>query len=71
MGPFSFEGEEDAHPLNAGKQTITELPKTVHLSSADSLGMIRGGHINLSILKGMQVSETGDHRQLDGAVHDD
>ena len=60
MGPFPFEGEEDADLINAGKQTITELPKTVYFSSADSFGMIRGGHINLSILGGMQVSEGGD-----------
>jgi 3-oxoacid CoA-transferase subunit B/3-oxoadipate CoA-transferase beta subunit len=60
MGPFPYEGEEDADLINAGKQTITELPKTVYFSSADSFGMIRGGHINLSILGGMQVSEGGD-----------
>jgi 3-oxoacid CoA-transferase subunit B len=60
MGPFPYEGEEDADLINAGKQTITELPKTVYFSSADSFGMIRGGHINLSILGGMQVSEKGD-----------
>jgi 3-oxoacid CoA-transferase B subunit len=60
MGPFPFEGEEDADLINAGKQTITELPQTSYFSSADSFAMIRGGHINLSILGGMQVSETGD-----------
>ncbi len=60
MGPFPFEGEADADLINAGKQTITELPHTSYFSSADSFGMIRGGHINLSILGGMQVDEKGD-----------
>ena len=60
MGPFPFEGEEDADLINAGKQTITDLPQTSYFSSADSFGMIRGGHIQLSILGGMQVSESGD-----------
>ena len=60
MGPFPFEGEADADLINAGKQTITELPQTSYFSSADSFAMIRGGHINLSILGGMQVSEAGD-----------
>jgi 3-oxoacid CoA-transferase subunit B len=60
MGPFPFEGEEDADLVNAGKQTITELPISSYFSSADSFGMIRGGHIDLSILGGMEVSETGD-----------
>ena len=60
MGPFPFEGEADADLINAGKQTITELPQTSYFSSADSFAMIRGGHINLSILGGMQVSEQGD-----------
>jgi 3-oxoacid CoA-transferase B subunit len=60
MGPFPYEGEVDADLINAGKQTITELPQTSYFSSADSFGMIRGGHINLSILGGMQVAENGD-----------
>ena len=60
MGPFPYEGEEDADLINAGKQTITELPSSSYFSSADSFGMIRGGHIALSILGGMQVSESGD-----------
>jgi 3-oxoacid CoA-transferase subunit B/3-oxoadipate CoA-transferase beta subunit len=60
MGPFPYEGEADADLINAGKQTITELPQSSYFSSADSFAMIRGGHINLSILGGMQVSERGD-----------
>lgn len=60
MGPFPFEGEEDPDLINAGKQTITELPTTSYFSSADSFAMIRGGHIDLSILGALQVSETGD-----------
>ena len=60
MGPFPYEGEADADLINAGKQTITELPSSSYFSSADSFAMIRGGHIDLSILGAMQVAENGD-----------
>ncbi len=60
MGPFPYEGEEDADLINAGKQTVSELPSTSYFSSANSFAMIRGGHIDLSILGGMQVAENGD-----------
>ncbi len=60
MGPFPYDDEIDSDLINAGKQTITELPQTSYFSSADSFAMIRGGHIDLSILGAMQVSEGGD-----------
>ncbi len=60
MGPFPYEGEADPDLINAGKQTITELASSSYFSSADSFAMIRGGHINVSILGGMQVAQNGD-----------
>ena len=60
MGPFPYEGEADADLINAGKQTITELDSSSYFSSADSFAMIRGGHIDLSVLGAMQVAENGD-----------
>lgn len=60
MGPFPYDDEVDADLINAGKQTITELPTSSYFSSADSFAMIRGGHIDLSILGAMEVAENGD-----------
>ena len=60
MGPFPVEGEEDADLINAGKQTITELPQTAYFDSATSFGMIRGGKIAMAILGAMEVAENGD-----------
>ncbi len=60
MGPFPYPGDEDPDLINAGKQTVTELPETSYFSSADSFAMIRGGHINLAILGAMEVAANGD-----------
>jgi 3-oxoacid CoA-transferase subunit B len=60
MGPFPFEGEEDADLINAGKQTVTELPTTSFFDSAASFAMVRGGHIDISILGALQVAGNGD-----------
>ena len=60
MGPFPYPGEEDPDLINAGKQTVTELPETSYFSSADSFAMIRGGHIDLAILGAMEVAANGD-----------
>jgi len=60
MGPFPYDGEEDPDLINAGKQTITELPHTAYFDSATSFGMIRGGKIAMAILGAMEVAENGD-----------
>ena len=60
IGPFPFAGDEDADLINAGKQTISELPQTAYFDSAASFAMIRGGHIDLTVLGAMEVAENGD-----------
>ncbi len=60
IGPFPYEGEEDPDLINAGKQTISQLPSSSYFSSADSFAMIRGGHIDLTVLGAMEVAENGD-----------
>ena len=60
IGPFPFEGDEDADLINAGKQTISEVPQSAYFSSSDSFAMIRGGHIDLTVLGAMEIAENGD-----------
>ncbi|MFZ5792894.1 MAG: 3-oxoacid CoA-transferase subunit B [Pseudomonadota bacterium] len=70
IGPFPLAGEEDADLINAGKQTISELPQSAYFSSSDSFAMIRGGHIDLTVLGAMEVAENGDIANCMGGAMD-